>query len=172
MMLTLKALPEAAIPGALSKAERYRLLNEPYQAESICRDILAVDSDHQQAMVVLLLALTDQFADRGGEVIAEAQNIAHRFASEYDRFYYAGIVCERWARAQLKHMPPHGLYHWLREAMNEFERAQKLAAPDNPDAVLRWNACARILNANPQMVPKASDEPGGEGYGWDEPPPG
>jgi hypothetical protein len=169
----IKELPRAAIPGALAKAERYRLLNEPYQAESICRDILATAAGGPQqdaALVMLLLALTDQFPDRGGEVVREAQSIPPRLPQEYERHYYAGIVCERWANAQMRHMPPHGIYHWLREAMTHFERAQALAPPDNPDAVLRWNSCARVLNANPEMVAKSSDEPGGEGYGWDEPP--
>ncbi len=169
-MVTIKELPRAAIPGALAKAERYRLLNEPFEAESICRDILAVDAAHEQASIMLLLALTDQFPERGGELVPEAQAIALRLRSDYERSYYGGLVCERWARAQVRLMPPHGVYHWLHEAMTMFERAQKLAAPDNPDAVLRWNACARILNANPKMAAKVSDEPGGEGYGWDEPP--
>ena len=34
-MFELKRLSTAAIPGALSKAERYRLLNEPEEAQSI-----------------------------------------------------------------------------------------------------------------------------------------
>jgi hypothetical protein len=36
----LKVLRTGAIPAALERAERYRLLNEPTQAESICLDIL------------------------------------------------------------------------------------------------------------------------------------
>src|SRR6266496_5947017 len=34
--LTLKPISRAAIPRALERAERYRLLSEPEQAESIC----------------------------------------------------------------------------------------------------------------------------------------
>jgi hypothetical protein len=173
MMLPIKGLARAAVPGALAKAERYRLLNDPSAAESICRDILAVATEgreHDAALVMLLLSLTDQFPDRGGELMKEAQSIPPRLPGDFEREYYAGIVCERWAKAQMRHMPPHGVYHWLREAMGRFEKAMTLAAPDNPDAVLRWNACARVLNAHPDMVPKPSDEPGGEGYGWDEPP--
>ena len=46
-MFELKPLSREAFPAALEKAERYRLLNEPLEAESICRDILAVDPDNQ-----------------------------------------------------------------------------------------------------------------------------
>ena len=60
-MFDLKPLNPDAIPKALQKAERYRLLNEPEEAESICLDILAIEPDNQQALVMLLLAQTDQF---------------------------------------------------------------------------------------------------------------
>ena len=50
-----KLLPVSpeGIPGALSKAERYRFLNEPWQAESICRDVLAIDPNNVLALTVL-----------------------------------------------------------------------------------------------------------------------
>jgi hypothetical protein len=41
----LKPISIASIPRALEKAERYRLLNEPEQAESICLDILDAEPD-------------------------------------------------------------------------------------------------------------------------------
>src|SRR5579864_3525344 len=63
MTLELKTLSLEAVPRALAKAERYRLLNEPGEAESICRDALDADPDNQDALVMLLLALTDQFDD-------------------------------------------------------------------------------------------------------------
>jgi len=50
-MAELKRLHKDAIPAALEKAERYRLLNEPGEAESICLDILAVDPDNQRALI-------------------------------------------------------------------------------------------------------------------------
>jgi hypothetical protein len=50
-MAELKQLHKDAIPAALEKAERYRLLNEPGEAESICLDILAVDPDNQRAVI-------------------------------------------------------------------------------------------------------------------------
>ena len=54
---------------AIERAEHYRLLNDPAQAESVCLDVLAVDPDNQHCLTVLLLALTDQFAEgaHGGE---------------------------------------------------------------------------------------------------------
>ena len=63
-MAELKQLHKDAIPAALEKAERYRLLNEPGEAESICLDILAVDPDNQRAIITLLLAFTDRFEKR------------------------------------------------------------------------------------------------------------
>jgi len=64
-MLELKPLSKEGIAGALARVERYRLLNEPEQAESICQDILRCDADNQEALISLLLAITDQFS--GGE---------------------------------------------------------------------------------------------------------
>ena len=57
-MFQLKPLSKEAIPAALEKAMRYRLLNEPGEAESICHDILGADPDNQEALVTLLLALS------------------------------------------------------------------------------------------------------------------
>jgi hypothetical protein len=167
-MLTYKELPKAAIPAALARAERYRLLNEPDQAESICRDILGAEAANEAALVMLLLALTDQFPRRS---LKEAQDVLPRLQTEYDRAYYAGIVCERWAKAQLGKVPGNVTYHSLRDALRHYEHAQSLAEADNPDPILRWNTCVRLIEARPDLAPKESDEPGGEGYGWDEPPP-
>ena len=60
-MFELKRLSADAIPAALEKALRYRLLNDPAEAESICHDVLRIDPENQQALVNLLLALTDRF---------------------------------------------------------------------------------------------------------------
>ena len=60
-MFELKRLSDDAIPAALEKALRYRLLNDPAEAESICHDVLHIDPENQQALVVLLLAVTDRF---------------------------------------------------------------------------------------------------------------
>jgi len=59
----LKSLSVEGIPAALERAQRYRLLNEPSQAESICLDILATEPENQPAITLLLLSLSDQFAE-------------------------------------------------------------------------------------------------------------
>ena len=127
-MYTLKPLSREAIPAALEKAQRYRLLNEALEAESICRDILEAEPGNQEATI----------------------------ADEYGRHYYAGIICERRAKAQLKRGGPHAghiAHDWFTEAMEHFEKAAEVRPPGNDGAILRWNTCARILMANPRLVP-------------------
>ena len=94
-MYQLKPLSRDAIQPALAKAERYRFLNEPAEAESICRDVLDVEPSHQQALIVLLLALTDQFREHASGAAQEADEILRRLANDYERAYYSGIVRER-----------------------------------------------------------------------------
>ena len=153
-MYELKRLSKEAVPRALEKAQHYRLLNEPTQAESICQDILAVEPDHQQALVVWLLALTDQF--ERGLAVKEAREILPRLRDEYERAYYAGIICERQAKARLEHGGPgsgFAAYEWLREAMDWYHKAEAIRPAGNDDAMLRWNTCARALMRNPRLAP-------------------
>ena len=146
-MATRKEIPRSAIPAALEKALRYRLLNEPREAESICLDILAVDPDHKQALATRLLALTDQFEAEFAEALDRAKEVLASLSDDYDREYYAGIINERWAKAQLtRGIPPMTVIGWLREAMQCYERAEELGASDDPDAILRWNTCARLMD--------------------------
>src|SRR5262245_32409105 len=100
-MIEIKPLPVAAIPAALAKAERYRLLNEPFEAESICRDILAADPENDPALVTLVLALSDQFPQSGAIGVQEAMGLVPKLKTDYERAYYAGIICERFAKAEL-----------------------------------------------------------------------
>ena len=118
-MFQLKPLSPSAIPAALTKAERYRLLNEPEQAESICEDILAAEPDHRGALIVLLLALTDCFPYHDGRLVSRAQAVVARLETEYDRAYYGGLVSERRARALLGPAggPSLTVGRWLTEAM-------------------------------------------------------
>jgi len=153
-MLQLKPLSRDAIPAALAKADRYRLLNEAALAESVCDDILAVDHDNQQALVLRLLALTDQFGHGRVGLAGTAREIARGLHDEYERAYYEGIVAERQGRALLaRHdRPSSGVlaFEWLSDALAHFDRAILLRRAGNDDAVLRWNACARTLNHLPQ----------------------
>src|SRR5687768_13756981 len=126
-MADLKPLSKDAVESALAKAERYRFLNEPGEAESICLDVLAVDPDNQQARIGLLLALSDQFADGSGAA-ARAQQIAAELTGEYERLYYGGLVAERRAKAHLARgaVAARGAYEWLHEALDYFDRAEQI----------------------------------------------
>jgi hypothetical protein len=152
-----KPITFEAVPAALEKALRYRLLNEPAEAESICCDVLAIDPDNEEALITLLLALSDQFDIRFAEALESANQVLERFEGDYERAYYEGIVHERWAKAQISHgLPAEAASHWLREALHCYERAMALASPDEPDAILRWNACVRILE-RPRIAPAADE---------------
>ncbi|MCA1560519.1 MAG: hypothetical protein LC804_09725 [Acidobacteria bacterium] len=158
-MFNLKPLSRDAVPGALAKAERYRLLNEPGEAESICLDVLEVEPGHPQALIVLLLSLTDQFGDVPGAV-HRAHDVAAGLPDGYERAYYSGIVCERRAKAQLSRggsAAALGTYEWLIEAMNWYEQAETIRPPGIDEAILRWNACARVLMRHPHLQPSTQD---------------
>ena len=159
MEFELKTLSPEAVSRALAKAERYRLLNEPGEAESICRDALDVEPDNQEALSTLVLALTEQFDD-GSSRIAEASATVARMRDDYERAYYTGIVFERRAKAQLKHGTPGcgpQAYEWLRNAMNWFEKAEAIRPAGNDDPLLRWNACARLIMRDHHLVPIAEE---------------
>ena len=148
-MFELKPISKPAVPAALRKAERYRLLNEPLEAESICRDVLEVEPDNQEALVTLVLALSDQLGEKS-DVHAEAKRRVAALADPYARSYYGGILCERQAKAALGRGGPGSgrvAYQWLREAMERFGEAIDLCPPGNDDAVLRWNTCVRLLGS-------------------------
>jgi hypothetical protein len=160
-MFELKRLSLDAVPAALEKAHRYRLLNEAMEAESICRDVLAVDPDNQEALVTLLLALTDQFEDRLAAAHEQARQALARIRGDYARLYYGGLLAERRGKAQLKrggHQTGHGIYEWLRHAMELYERAAEVRPPGNDDAILRWNTCARVLIDHPSLVPSGEGQ--------------
>jgi len=157
----LKPLHHEAVPAALEKAERYRLLNKPREAESICRDILRVEAENQKALITMLLALTDQFPRALAAKFDEAQEVVGRLKGEYESAYYSGIICERRAKAQhLQKVPRSGeaSYGWLRRAMDWYEKAEALAPPDNDDPQLRWNACVRMIRDHEDIRPEAAAE--------------
>ena len=153
-MFELKRLSPAAVPAALAKAERYRLLNEPRQSESICEDILGTDPDNHQALVMLILALSDGFPHDHARTASRAAALVARLPTEYERHYYGGLVAERRGRALLDHPGPgmRAAASWLRDAMEAYERAESLRPSDNDEARLRWNACARTFNAHPELL--------------------
>jgi hypothetical protein len=159
-MFELKLLSRDAIPAALEKALRYRLLNDPAEAESICHDVLRIDRDNQQALVILLLALTDRFGKGYAVGVTEAQEVLSHLKDAYERAYYAGIISERRAKAQLSQGHPgsgHDAYELLREAMAWFEKAETLRPAKNDDPLLHWNTCARLIMGN-QLTPRTEEK--------------
>ncbi len=146
-MFELKPLSPEAIPSALEKANRYRLLNEPGAAESIYLDILAVDPGNQDAVRHIILAMSDRFGKDYAVGDANINDYLAQLTDEYERAYYTGIVYERRAKATLI---KGGLqaYEMFVEAMEAFERAEAIRPSGNEDAILRWNGCARIINRN------------------------
>lgn len=144
----LKPISKAGIGEAISKVEVYRYLNEPGEAESICRDILAVEPDNQTALRLLGLAITDQFTGEASDRYSESESLFRSLTSEYERVYHLGILRERKAKAQLRAgRPPHTILPIFEDAMNCFEEAEKIRPPNNDDAILRWNRCVRLLES-------------------------
>jgi len=155
-----KRLTREGIPKALERAERYRLLNEPVEAESICLDVLGADPQNEPALVTLLLALTDQFDEGTADALPRAREVLPRLRAGYERAYYAGIICERRAKAQLRHGGPgagYAAYDSFQEAMSWYAQAEALRPAGNDDALLRWNTCARIMQRRPDLVPEPED---------------
>ena len=150
MELKLKAISNAGIPEAISKAEVYRSLNEPEEAESICRDILAVQPDHQLALRLLGLAITDEFCGDAQDRHREAETLFEKLTEPYERLYYTGLLHERRAKAQMRvGRSPHTLTPLFEEAMRCFEQAEAIRPSSNDDSILRWNRCARLLQNHP-----------------------
>jgi hypothetical protein len=155
-MFELKTLSKSSIPSALQKAQRYRLLNEPYEAASICLDILQVDPENQEALIMLLLAHTDQFKDQLYPAFDKAVEVLRRLNDEHCKLYYRGIINERRAKTHLDKGGPGSAelaHDWFAKAMGLYEQALGTCSPGNQDAALRWNTCARILNENPHIKP-------------------
>jgi tetratricopeptide (TPR) repeat protein len=160
MNFELKSISEESIAEALAKVERYRLLNEPALAESICLDVLAINADHQQALISLLLARTDQFHSNAQP--KDALEVLARIKGDYEQAYYAGIVWERLGHARIRQGNRGArisAYRALQDAMNHYERAIKLAPHGNHEATLRWNTCARTIMQNPDIQPLQDDDP-------------
>jgi hypothetical protein len=160
-MFAPKPISHDSVAGALAKAERYRLLNEPGEAESICRDILDIEPDNQQALISMVLALTDQIP-HDAQAFTNSLSTTARLHGAYDRAYYAGIAWERRAKAR-HHASGHGAHHyvyeWIVKALHLFAEAEHLRVPGNDDAVLRWNACVRFLARHKEIAPHAEDVP-------------
>ncbi len=149
----LKTISTSGIAEALAKAKHYRYLNQAEEAESICRDILAVEPENQMALRLLGLAITDQFTGAVTDRRQEAQDCFEKLTSPYERSYYLGILHERRAKAQMRagHLA-HSLVASFERAMQFFEEAEKIRPQGNDDALLRWNRCLRLLQSIPELT--------------------
>jgi len=155
-MFQLKPIKRESIPLALEKAERYRLLKEPWMAESICLDILDVDPLNSKAIITLLLANTDQFNASSMINVTQARELLTKLSDEYSREYYAGIICERQAHSVLATGNPEReyiAYEWLTDAMNHYEKAESERPEGNDDSILRWNTCVRLIQFH-SLIPR------------------
>jgi hypothetical protein len=154
-MIKLIPLKAEAVGAAIEMAKRYRLLNEPEEAESICLDILKIAPDHQEAMITHLLALTDKFSSNGLDpAFFEAREVVEKLNSRYCRSYYSGIIYERRAKYHLRSGTIGSeaiAYEYYNKAMHAFDKALATCDPGNQDAVLRWNTCARFINSHPEL---------------------
>ena len=158
-MFVLKPISRDSVEGAMAKAERYRLLNEPNEAESICRDILEIDPANREARISLILAMTDEFPQDDRAFAGAMAEIAV-LESAYDRAYYAGIAWERRAKAfhETGRLGSGGhVYDWIVKALGLFEEAERIRPAGNDDPILRWNACVRFLERHKTVGPKTED---------------
>ena len=156
--LELKPISTGAVPNAIKKAEQYRVINEPEQAESICLDILAAQPGDQHALTVLILAVTDQFGREGSAGARQATEYVARLDDEYQRQYYGGLVLERQARAYLGRGKSRvSAYDCFRAAMDHYDKAERLRPEDDDSAVLRWNACLRTIRRGDLQPPPADE---------------
>ena len=146
----LKTISKSGIAEALAKIQHYRYLNQAEEAESICRDVLAVDPENQMALRLLGLTITDQFKGTLTDGFREAQSCFERLSSPYERSYYMGILHERRAKAQMRagHLA-HSLLASFENALRCFEEAEKIRPAGNDDALLRWNRCVRLMQGLP-----------------------
>lgn len=152
----LKPISREAIPRAIQKAERYRLINQSWAAESICRDILGIDPSNQQVLVMFVLALTDQLVEGHAHAMKTVHETLPRITDPYQRAYYTGIASERSGQAILQRggMGSGAMaYDSFRDAMGWYERAEEIRPAGNDDAILRWNTCARLISGNSHIAP-------------------
>ena len=149
--IPLKPISHEGIPAALEKARRYRLLNHPGQAESICLDVLAIDEDNADALETLILALSDQFPRHLQPAFDRAMLLLPRLPDDYARIYYEGILCERRGKAHFRSGNPMAgamAFEWLNRAMGLYADEVVLVIHDSflfetgtfegKEAVGRW----------------------------------
>lgn len=156
----LKRISKEGVPAALQKAHRYRVLNDSVAAESICLDVLAVDPANVEAIVMHVLAITDQFAAGHAADRARAESAVTALKDPYRLAYYQGVICERWANGVLRRAGPRAgemSYDWIAKALDWYAKAESLRPAGNDEAILRWNTCVRILQREPSVKPRDAE---------------
>jgi len=152
MAWELKRLADKNLDAAITLAKHYRDLNQPEEAESICRDVLEVAPENADAWRTLGLALTDRFPSAWMTLFDDACGAFGKLPSEYERVYYVGVAWERYAKAQLEAGRAHNAIHAFEEALGRFDDASRLAAPGDPAPTLRYNRCVRALTTHPELT--------------------
>ncbi|MBA3657422.1 MAG: hypothetical protein H0W69_08735, partial [Gemmatimonadaceae bacterium] len=154
-------ISKEAIPSALEKAERYRLLNHSWAAESICLDVLAIDPENQDALLMLVLSLSDRLEEGQVQAVAKAREHAAKIRDDYQRAYHSGIIAERRGQGLMTRggMGAGAIaYEAFKEAMDWYAKAEAIRPAGNDDSILRWNTCVRILERRTDLAP-GSDHP-------------
>ncbi|OUR70913.1 hypothetical protein A9Q78_11240 [Methylophaga sp. 41_12_T18] len=159
MELKLHNIHTGAIDSALAKATQYRSLLEPEIAESICLDILHIEESHQQALIIYILALTDQLNQSEKQSqIKEILKAVDKLDAEYQRLYYTGLLNERRARFLITQPMSHSFaYDYFFEALENYKKAEKISPDDNDEAILRWNSCIRTIQKE-KLKPRRDSE--------------
>ncbi len=154
--MELKKISDKYIPEALKKAEKYRMLNHPKTSESICRDILEVSPGNQDAISLLIVAITGQFSNPAkypDTKLKHAQEWVKEIKDEYHKLYFSGLILERWAKAKVQDLPGGDLYEYFREAIEFYEKAIPLAPEGDESAVLHYNFSLRFIDRHPHIRP-------------------
>jgi hypothetical protein len=159
-MPTIKPLSHAGVAAALQKAQRYRLLNDSAAAESICLDVLGLEPENVEALVMHVLAITDQFSTGQASDRTRAHAAVARLTDPYQRAYYSGVVWERWAKVLLHRAAPESAdmaFESLDKALRFYSEAEGVRTGGDDEVILRWNTCVRMLQRNPHLRPRAPD---------------
>ncbi len=160
MNLEYKTISREFIPKALEKAEKYRFMNHPKTSESICRDVLEVDPGNQDAVILLILSITEQFSDskRYNVKLKNAQQWLPELKEEYLRLYLSGLILERWAKARSHDLPGPDIYEFLAEAMEFYRQAEPIRPSDDESCLLHHNFCVRFIERHPHIKPRVVTE--------------
>jgi hypothetical protein len=156
----LKPITREGVAAALLKGHRYRVLNDSIAAESICLDVLAIDPENVEALVMHVLAITDQFTAGHAEDLARAGAAVARLTDPYKHAYYHGVIAERWAKSVLHRAVPRAAemaYDWIEKALVWYAKAENSRPAGNDEAILRWNTCVRMLQRDPHLKPREAE---------------